>query len=224
MAPSMTLSDPYTALAVRGVQFKVLSQVFPVLRHDVLGPLSNALLAVAMLRQAPDGASAEASQQRCQRLAGDLTGMLEEGVDTVRELERWLTDSGAVADADDLLRECRKLLFSHLLLSRRSIRWPEHTAVAALPQFSSRYLVLAWLLCLLPLLPADGELVLDTSDPAVWRARLPRDHVAEATPPAAFDAHEVDLLAAAAGWRTQRQADSWSLHLPGARSTQGTPT
>ncbi|MFD4841651.1 hypothetical protein ACFWP0_29415 [Achromobacter sp. NPDC058515] len=216
--------DPFSALAARGVQFKVLAQIFPVLRHEVVGPLSNASLAAAMLRQTPDGANAEALQQRCQRLAGDLTGMLEESVGIVRELDQWLTDSGAIAFADDLFHECRKLLFSHLLLSRHSVRWPKDIAPAELPQFSSRYLVLTWLLCLLPLLPTDAELVLDTSEPGVWRARFPEGPAPAAAQPPAFDPREVELLAAAAGWRLERQAGCWSLHLPATSPTSELPT
>jgi hypothetical protein len=214
MAPPMTLPDSLSALAAKGVQFKVLSQIFPVLRHEVLGPLSNASLAAAMLRQTPDGATDDALQQRCQRLAGDLTGMLEDSVGIVRDLDQWLTDSGDTAFADDLLQECRKLMFSHLLLSRHSIRWPEYIAPVQLPRFSSRYLVLAWLLCLLPELPADAELVLDTSAPGVWRARFPAGPASDAAQAPAFKPQEVELLAAVSGWRLERQDQCWSLHLP----------
>lgn len=99
------------ALAADGVRFKVLAQIFPVLRHETLAPLSNATLAVAMLRQTPEGASADALQQRCQRLAGDLQHMLEDSVNVVRDLDQWLVDNGARLPADALLRQCRKLLF-----------------------------------------------------------------------------------------------------------------
>ncbi len=210
----MMQSDSLGLLAVKGVQLKVLSQVFPVLRHDVLGPLSSASLAAAMLRQAPEGATADAIQQRCERLASDLSGMLEESVGVVRELEGWLSDNGATAPGGDLLQECRKLMFSHLLLSRHGIRWPDDVAPAELPRFSARYLVLAWLLCLLPMLPADAQLELDTSEPGVWRARLPEGIAAAAAQPAAFDPLEVELLATTAGWRLERQERCWSLHLP----------
>jgi len=53
----MIHSNTLGLLAVKGVQLKVLSQIFPVLRHEVLGPLSSASLAAAMLRQAPEGAT-----------------------------------------------------------------------------------------------------------------------------------------------------------------------
>ncbi|WMD20654.1 hypothetical protein RAS12_29365 [Achromobacter seleniivolatilans] len=207
---------PLTALAARGVQFKVLSQIFPVLRHEVVGPLSNATLAAAMLRQSPDGANAEALQQRCHRLAGDLTGMLDDSVNVVRELDQWLADNGAITSTEDLLRDCRKLMFSHLLLSRHSIIWPEDVAAVQLPQFSSRYLLLAWLLCLLRELPADAGLTLDFSQAGVWRARFPEGQAASAGAGQAdvFDLQEVELLAAASGWRLERQAQCWSLHAP----------
>ena len=209
----MMQSDILGQLAVKGVQLKVLSQIFPVLRHEVLGPLSSASLAAAMLRQAPEGASDEAVQQRCERLAGDLSDMLDESVNVVRDLEGWLSDGGANVACGDLLQDCRKLMFSHLLLSHHGIRWPEQVAHADVPLFSTRYLVLAWLLCLLPLVPADTHLELDASEPGVWRARVPEGEAASERPPA-FDAQEVELLATAAGWRLERQDRCWSLHLP----------
>ncbi|MFX8262508.1 hypothetical protein ABTL46_21885, partial [Acinetobacter baumannii] len=63
------------ALAAQGVRLKVLAQIFPVLRHEAIAPLSNATLAAAMLGHAPEGTDAEARQQRCERLAGDLNDM-----------------------------------------------------------------------------------------------------------------------------------------------------
>lgn len=202
------------ALAANGVRLKVLAQVFPVLRHEVVGPLSNATLAAAMLRQTPEGADAGALQQRCQRLAGDLTGMLEDSVNVVRDLDQWLTDNGALAPADALLRDCRKLMFSHLLLSRRSVAWPEEIAAVQLPQFTSRYLLLAWLLCLLPAMAADAELTLDFSQADVWHAHFSAALEFTADQPAAFDPQEVELLASESGWRLERHAHCWSLRLP----------
>ncbi|MNC68774.1 hypothetical protein D3C75_1194080 [compost metagenome] len=105
-------------------------------------------------------------------------------------------------------------MFSQLLLSRRTIRWPEHVAPAELPRFSSRYLALAWLLSLVSLLAADAELELDASEPGVWRARLPQDTANAAAQPPAIDPGEVELLAADAGWRLERQARCWALYLP----------
>ncbi|MCD0498114.1 hypothetical protein LP085_14750 [Achromobacter sp. MY14] len=209
------------SLAAQGVRFKVLAQVFPVLRHEVVGPLSNATLATAMLRQTPDGADADALQQRCHRLAGDLTGMLEDSVTIVRELDQWLLDSNATLSAEALLRECRKLMFSHLLLSRHSVIWPEDVADIQVPQFTSRYLLLAWLLSLLSVLPADATLTLDCSQPDAWHAHFPED-LASAAPTAspAFAPEEVELLATVSGWRLERQAQCWSLRLPAATPAQ----
>lgn len=216
MAPTMPSGDSLTALAAHGVRLKVLAQVFPVLRHDVVGPLSNATLAAAMLRQAPEGADADALQQRCQRLAGDLTSMLEDSVDIVRNLDQWLADDGAVTNASALLRQCRKLMFSQLLLSRQSVTWPETVADVELPQFTSRYLLLAWLLALLPQLPANASLTLDMSQAGVWHAAFSAEPAAVAAGPGAgtFDPQDVQLLAAESGWRLERQAQRWSLHLP----------
>lgn len=210
----MPTSDLLEALAAHGVRLKVLAQVFPVLRHEVVGPLSNATLAAAMLRQSPEGASADALQQRCHRLAGDLTGMLEDSVAIVRDLDQWLVDQGACASADALLRECRKLMFSHLLLSGRSVTWSEDIAEVELPQFASRYLLLAWLLCLLPALPAGAALTLDFSHADAWHAHFSAAPDFSDVQPTGFDPQEVDLLAAASGWRLERQTHGWSLHLP----------
>ncbi|PQZ59971.1 hypothetical protein CQ050_26745 [Achromobacter sp. MYb9] len=208
------MSASLQALAAHGVRLKVLAQVFSVLRHEVVGPLSNATLAAAMLRQTPEGASPDALQQRCQRLAGDLTGMLEDSVAVVRDLDQWLADHGAIAPADALLSECRKLMFSHLLLSRRSVTWSETVAAVQLPTFASRYLLLAWLLCLLQALPADSDLALDFSQADAWHARFSAAPDFSGVQPATFDPQEVELLADASGWRLVRQADCWSLHLP----------
>lgn len=202
------------ALAAHGVRLKVLAQVFPVLRHDAVGPLSNATLAAAMLRQAPEGADAAALRQRSERLAGDITSMLEDSVDIVRNLDQWLADNQAVTPAAALLQECRKLLFSQLLLSRHSVAWPETVADIALPQFTSRYLLLAWLLALLQQLPANVSLTLDMSQADVWHAHLSAASGAASTAEAALDPLEVALLAEASGWRLERQPQCWSLHLP----------
>ncbi|RBL82666.1 hypothetical protein DDE05_36030 [Streptomyces cavourensis] len=208
---ALALSAP--ALAADGVRFKVLAQIFPVLRHETLAPLSNATLAVAMLRQAPEGASADALQQRCQRLAGDLHHMLEDSVNVVRDLDQWLIDNGACLPADALLRQCRKLLFSQLMWSRRQVRWPEDAAAIELPAFASRYLVMAWLLCMLPWLPEGGELALDATDTRAWHADFSAMPQAP-TAPQLFDTHDIALLAAASGWRLERQSQRWTLHLP----------
>ncbi|CUJ71599.1 hypothetical protein [Achromobacter kerstersii] len=214
--PAVPISPSLLALAAHGVRLKVLAQIFPVLRHDVVGPLSNASLAAAMLRQSPEGADANALQQRCQRLAGDLTGMLDDGVAVVRELDQWLADNGARTSTETLLRECRKLMFSQLLLSRQSVVWPEDVADEELPQFTSRYLLLAWLLSLLQAMPADVVLTLDLSQTHAWHAHFSSkfgdDDVA--APATAITPQDVELLAAASGWRLERQAQCWSLHLP----------
>ncbi len=201
------------ALAAQGVRFQVLAQIFPVLRHEALAPLSNATLATAMLRQAPEGAAADALQQRSQRLAGDLQQMLEDSVDVLRGLDQWLVDNGASLPAATLLKECRKLLFSQLMWSKRRVRWPDEPAPVDLPAFAARYLVMAWVLCLLPWLPEDTELELDASDPTVWHARLPAPAEAPVAP-ALFDPRDIENLALASGWRLERQPQYWSLHLP----------
>lgn len=223
-AVTMSISPSLAALAAHGVRLKVLAQVFPVLRHDVVGPLSNATLATAMLRQAPPGASADALQQRCERLAGDLNGMLEDGVNIVRDLDQWLADNGALTRTPALLRQCRKLVFSQLLLSRHTIIWPEDVADIELPQFAARYLLLGWLLCLLQQLPANASLTLDMSQADAWHAHFSATPDAPPALPASltFDPQEIELLAQASGCRLERHAQSWSLHRlePGAGAGQ----
>lgn len=201
------------ALAAQGVRFKVLAQIFPVLRHEAIAPLSNATVATAMLRQAPEGADAEALSQRTQRLAGELHQMLEDSVDVIRGLDQWLEDHGATLPAATLLSECRKLLFSQLMWSKRGVRWPEDPAPVELPAFATRYLVMAWVLCLLSWLPEGAELELDATDPSIWHARIPPAAQAPTTP-GLFTPQEVESLAAISGWRLERQARCWSLHLP----------
>lgn len=201
------------ARAAHGVRFKVLAQIFPVLRHEAIAPLSNATLAVAMLRQTPEGADPDALLQRNQRLTNDLTHMLEESVDVLRDLDQWLNDNGALLSAATLLRQCRKLLFSQLMWSKRQVRWPEDTALIELPAFASRYLVMAWLLCMLPWLPEGGELVLDASGTDAWHADFSTPPQAPAAPQL-FDTHDLEQLAAASGWRLERQPQRWSLQLP----------
>lgn len=107
-------------------------QIFPVLRHEALAPL-----ATAMLRQAPEGAEADALRQRTQRLAGGLRHMLEDSVDVLRGLNQWLVDNGASLPAAPL-KECRKLLFSQLMWSKRRVRWPDEPAPAAPALFDPR--------------------------------------------------------------------------------------
>lgn len=202
-----------TALSAQGVRFKVLAQIFPVLRHEAIAPLSNATLATAMLGQPPENADAEALRQRTQRLAGELQQMLEDSVTVIRGLDQWLDDNGAMMPAAALLRECRKLLFSQLKWSKRGVRWPDAPAPIELPAFTSRYLLMACVLCLLPWLPEGAELELDAADPAAWHFRLPAQTQAPAAP-GLFTPADVDALAGEAGWRLERQAHCWSLRLP----------
>lgn len=206
------------ALAAHGVRFKVLAQIFPVLRHEAIAPLSNATLAAAMLRQTPDGADADTLLQRSQRLTSDLTHMLDDSVSVLRDLDQWLNDNGALLPVATLLQQCRKLLFSQLMWSKRRVRWPEDAAPKELPAFTSRYLLMAWVLGMLPWLPEGAEMVLDASDPDVWHAHFSSPPQAPESPPL-FDTRDVELLAAASGWRMERQPQRWSLHLPATPMT-----
>ncbi len=198
-------------LAAEGARFKVLGQVFPVLRHEILGPLSNGTLAAAMLRQAPEGASAEAVAQRSQRLAGELSSMLEDSVAVIRGLDQWLADQGARTTMERLLEDCRKLLCSHQLLSRQHIDWPRGAAHAELPEYASRYMALAWLLHLLQSLPEDAELEL--SAPAAGLLRASCRAGGDRREPA-VGREDVELLAAASGATIKRDAAGWTLRLP----------
>jgi len=201
-----------------GVQFKVLGQVFPVLRHEVIRPISNAALAAAMLRQAPEHAGADATARQ-DDLAADLESMLAESTAEIRRLTDWLEDSGETVTLPDLLEQCRKLVFTQMLRSGKQIRLPEHCPAVVLPAFSGRYVVLAWLLCLLDTLPEGAELRVEARDAQVLQAH--RTVVRPDTPAHGYvSVDEFLSLSAGHGWIAECDSAVWTLQFP-AEETDG---
>ena len=99
-SPPPDPQPPDSVPLAAGVQFKVLSQIFPVLRHEVIQSVANAALAAAMLHSnAPEGGLREAREA----LVADLENLLAESTTEVRRLGSWLQDSGAGLPLADLL-------------------------------------------------------------------------------------------------------------------------
>lgn len=188
-----------------GVRFKILAQVFSVLRHDVIGPFSNATLALSMAKQSAEGAGQ-------QRLLTDIEELLEEGIGSLRSLDDWLSDHQRMVEPLALLKACRKLVFSRLFRSGKQIVLPVELDGAALPEFSARYVVVAWLLCLIDTL-ADGEslqIMADGQGGFSARNGSVQANLAEV----AIQPAEMQRLAEASGWLAAQQADVWTLRMP----------
>jgi hypothetical protein len=203
-------------LLVQGVQFKVLAHVFPVLRHDATKPISNATMAAAMLQRKPHSLVGEAAEARDKCLLADMEAMLDEGVQAVRLLADWLYDSGKHTTIANLLVECRKLLFTQLVTSGKQIVLPESLEHVELPLYTSRYILLAWLLHGLEGMPAASTLRIEASAAGQLRTKLPIES-------AAFERYEAPLpiyrqdacdLAAAHGWSAHCTDGMWTLTLP----------
>lgn len=194
-----------------GVQFKVLAHVFPVLRHEVIRPVSNAGLAAAMLRQ-----GAHSIDNRQEGLINELESMLLESTAEVRRLGNWLEDAGATLPLEHLLELCRKLLFSHLLHTARQIDLPDACPALALPEFGSRYVLLAWLLCLLKHLPHDSMLHVELVDDQVLQSKpaTSRGFTEPPATPGYISMDELRLLAEHHGWQCTFDTDAWKLKLP----------
>lgn len=210
MVPS-SLPQSVSETLAAGVQFKVLAHVFPVLRHEVIRPVSNAGLAAAMLRQ-----GTHSIDNRQEGLINELESMLLESTTEVRRLGDWLEDTGATLPLDHLLELCRKLLFSHLLHTARQIDLPDFCPPVELPEFGSRYVLLAWLLSLLEHLPHDSMLEVELIDDRVLLSR-PGTNRGFAEPPATpghISTDELRLLAEHHGWQCTFDADAWKLKLP----------
>jgi len=200
------------AALAAGVQFKVLGQVFPVLRHEVIRPISNASLAAAMLRHTPERPAAD-GEHRQDDLIGDLEGMLTESTAEVRRLGDWLEDAGGTLTLADLLELSRKLVFTQLLRSGKQIHLPERCSPSVLPEFSSRYVVLAWLLCLLDAMPDGGELRIEALGDGELRGH-PNAMRTDDPPAAGISTHECAALASRYGWQADCAGPVWSLRLP----------
>ncbi|ARP94814.1 hypothetical protein [Bordetella genomosp. 13] len=202
---------------VAGLQFRVLALIFPVLRHEVIRPISNASLAAAMLHHAPERPATEVDgDHRQDDLITDLEGMLAESTSEVRRLSDWLEDTGGTMLLSDVLAQCRKLVFTQLLRSGKQIHLPERCPKAVLPEFSARYVLLAWLLCLLDGMPDGAELRIDAVGEHELRAYPGAVQPAGAAggPSSGITADECIALAQVHGWRARRDDAAWILQLP----------
>lgn len=206
-------------LIAQGIQFNVLARAFPVLRHDVLKPISNAKLAAAMMQRNSDDTFAHAGE-RSQQLLVDIDLMLDEGVDTVRQLADWLSDSDKMVAVDALARDCAKLLFTELLLSGKKVVVQHEGECPRIPLFAGRYVMLCWLLFLVEQAPDGSELritcVSDTSLRAVLTPGAGSTVIrpSEATSQPLITLSSCEALAAHYGWVLQSGDGTWALHLP----------
>ncbi len=206
-------------LIAQGIQFNVLARAFPVLRHDALKPISNAKLAAAMMQRNSDD-TFEHAGERSQQLLADIDFMLDEGVDTVRQLADWLSDSDKLVAVDTLARDCAKLLFTELLLSGKKVVVQHEGECPRIPLFAGRYVMLCWLLFLVEQAPDGSELritcVSNTSVRAVLTpgagSSIIRPSEVAAQPLITLQACEA--LAAHYGWALHSGEGSWVLHLP----------
>jgi hypothetical protein len=204
--------------AAQGIQFKILAQVFPVLRHDALKPLSNAKLTIVLLEKAITKGTLTTADPP--PFVGDLDSMLDESVAAIRLLNNWFSDESQPLDIHKLLHECRKLAFSQLLMSGRKVQIDDFAAGADVPHRTGRYVIMAWLLMALRAVPLRGILHVEQDGARGLRARAlppppdsggrePRD---DTSPP--FTPDEVATLARVYGWSVSATQDGWRLALP----------
>ncbi|WP_459614708.1 hypothetical protein [Bordetella sp. 2513F-2] len=204
--------DPAARLAP-ATQFKVLAQVFPVLRHEVLRPVSNASLAVAMLQHVPGPDVPQAGAGRRDELLADLEILLGDSVQELRRLGGWLEDGGATTTLGELLVSCRRLVFTQLLRSRKQIVLPDSPAPTPLREYSARYVLLAWLLGLLETLPEGARLCIDIHHGRELRARG-GDPGCNCLQAPTISVDECHVLARHYGWQAERDGPWWILRAP----------
>lgn len=214
----MTGAEQQLAQALAGVQFKVLAQVFPVLRHDALKPLSNAKLTIVLLEKSITKGTI--LDPAAPPFVNDLDGMLDESVETIRLLNTWFQDEGRRADVHEILLECRKLAFSQLLLSGKKVQLEAFQHAVSLPQRGGRYALMAWMIHAIQSLPERG--ILDIKQTAADRIDAvilpaPTDHNGreprpDTSPPLPME--EVDIVAQCYGWQVRRKDNGWTISLP----------
>ncbi len=214
----MTTAEQQRAQALAGIQFKVLAQVFPVLRHDALKPLSNAKLTIVLLEKSiAKGTILDAAAPP---FVNDLDGMLDESVETIRLLNTWFQDEGQRADVHEVLTECRKLAFSHLLLSGKKVQLASFLHPIPVAQRAARYVLVAWLIHAIQALPERG--ILDIRQAAADRIEAtilpaPTDHPGRDPRPdtsAPLLLEEVQLVAQCYGWQIRRSDEGWTIVPP----------
>jgi hypothetical protein len=203
--------------AVEGIQFKVLAQVFPVLRHDALKPLSNAKLTIVLLEKSI--AKGTILTPEAPPFVNDLDTMLDESVDAIRLLNNWFQDEGRSANILQILHECRKLAFSQLLLSGKKVQIDDFTHLRDVAHHTSRYVVMAWLIHAIQALPERGILHVTQDGPARFAASVlppPDDDGRESRPDttAPISLADVETVARFHNWEVEKNLDSWLLTLP----------
>lgn len=207
------------ALIAQGIQFNVLARAFPVLRHDALKPISNAKLAAAMMQRNSDD-TFDHSGERSQQLLADIDFMLDEGVDTVRQLADWLSDSDKIVPVNTLVRDCVKLLFTELLLSGKKVLVQEEGECPKISLYAGRYVMLCWLLFLVEQAPDGSELRITCVSNTGIKAVLTPGAGSTVIRPSEGGMDPVitgaacEALASYYGWTLQRSEAQWVLSLP----------
>lgn len=220
----MVTCTNHAILLAQGIQFSVLARAFPVLRHDALRPIANAKMAAAMMQRGADENIAY-SDDRNQQLLSDVDFMLDEAVESVRQLADWLTDSGRTVNVQTLVQECAKLLFTELLLSGKKVILADLDHMPKVPEHNGRYIVLAWLQYLVESAPDGSELTISAED-AHLDAHLDAEGGGAAIRPSASNTaplltlSAVQTLAAHYGWQAGSANGVWQLMWPTPSSQQ----
>ncbi|OZI37818.1 hypothetical protein CAL29_05425 [Bordetella genomosp. 10] len=214
----MTPAEQQRAQVLAGIQFKVLAQVFPVLRHDALKPLSNAKLTIVLLEKSI--AKGTILDPAAPPFVSDLDGMLDESVETIRLLNTWFQDEGRRAGVHEILSECRKLAFSQLLLSGKKVQLDASSHAASVSQRAARYVLMAWMIHAIQALPQRGILDIRLAAPGRIEAAIQqapaepngREPRPDTSPPLSMA--EVELVAQCYGWQVRRNEEGWTISLP----------
>jgi aryl carrier-like protein len=210
------------AIMAHGIQFAVLAQAFPVLRHDALKPIANAKLAAGMMQRTAGETPLDMSDERTQQLLNDVDVMLDEGVDTVRLLGEWLTDTGKRVAMATLVRECTKLVFTHLLLYGKRITLAESVAGPDVALFGGRYVMLAMLLHLVDVMPDGSELLIEGRPDGQVQASIHPGkgstlvRASDGRGGAMISWPAVETLASFYGWRAELADGVFTMALPSA--------
>jgi hypothetical protein len=203
---------------VDGVQFKVLTQVFPVLRHDAVKPLSNAKLTTVLLEKSIAKGTIVAPD--APPFVADIESMLDEAVETIRRLNDWFHDDGHTIPIHRLLHECRMLAFPHLLTSTKKVQIIEPMRPRDVPHRGGRYAIMAWMIHAIQALPPRGTLKIEQDGTERLRgSMLPGDPDTSGREPrpdtsAPMLAEDVAALADFYGWTVETTNGGWTLGLP----------
>lgn len=201
--------------AAHAVQFQILKQVGPVLRHDAIAPVSNAKLAINMLGHGTQEQRERTSARR-ERLLSDADQWLDDAVATLRDFDGWFNDRGAVDELHTVLCVCRRLLFAQLRAGPKLVLPEESDERRLVPVFGARYVLLSWLLNSLQRMPADGTLHLDYVGETGLRAWVEGGVAAPACAEGeqALSLDDVHELTQQLGWHVQGDHHAWQATLP----------